>query len=233
MNDDYKDALEIVVAELKSMPEVTCILFFGSVQQGDSTPSSDIDLFAIVEGNESWNYRRIVKGIEVEVYFLPEQLCRTSLENRNSIFVKAFSTGTALLDWNGKICELSALAKQLYDAGPVPPDSLKQNNWRIRLSDLIRDLEGSPPDSPESRMLASSLVSLSLEAYCYFQGLWSEKQSRLIKHISIHNPDLGQEVIRFYTTPAPHPNQAISIADYVLEPVGGRLLEYDGPRVSI
>jgi len=232
MITSFKIVLDIVISELKAMSEVKSILFFGSVQQGNPTPTSDIDLFAIVEGDETWNYRRIINGIEVEVYFLPYRLCIANLENGDVTFIKAFSTGTPLLDENDYMTKLSERAKQLYAIGPKPLDLLHQNNIRIRLSDLIKDLEGLPSNTPESRMLASSLVSLSLDAYCKINQVWSEKSSRLIRCISTHNPKLGEEVTQFFMSLELNPTQAISIADSVLEFVGGRLLEYEGPRIQ-
>ncbi|MBP1994446.1 nucleotidyltransferase domain-containing protein [Paenibacillus eucommiae] len=233
MYTNFRDALELVTTELKATPEVKGILFFGSVQLGDPTHTSDLDLFAIVEGCETWNFRRLVEGIEVEVYFLPADLCHQNLENGNITFVKAFATGAALLDLNGKLAELAAFAKQIYDMGPSPLNLLEQGNWRIRLSDLIRDLEGISPEAPESHLLAPMLVTLSLEAYCAFHRLWTEKHSRLIKYVFNHNPQFGQSVIQFFKSPVFQPDQAISIADNVLEPFGGRLLEYEGPHISI
>lgn len=63
-------------------------------------------------------------------------------------------------------------------------------------------------------MLAGLLVHLALDVYCAMP----------------RDPELGRRVIGFYDSKMP-PGQAVAIADYVLEPFGGQILEYETDRV--
>jgi predicted nucleotidyltransferase len=232
MIGSFRKVLEKVVSELAAMKEVESILFFGSVQQGQPTVASDLDLFVIVDGNETWNYKRIVDHVEVEVYFLPARLCKINIEKGDAIFVRAFSSGSPLLDKNGDLALLSELAKKVYQDGPKPLDSLQKSNIRIRLSEFIRDLEGLNPETPEAKMLSSILVISSIEAYYQINQIWPVKQSKMIRDLSIYNPQLGQKISRFYLFDMT-PDLAMEICDDVLRSVGGRIREYQGPRVPI
>jgi hypothetical protein len=213
------------------MPEVTGILFFGSVQRGETTPTSDLDLYMVVEQEQTWSARRKSHGIEVEVYFAPAHEWRRNLKDRHVIVVKAFATGSILLDRKGEVARLASLGRMIWSEGPSQLEPLQVANWRIRLSDAIRDLEGLPPGSAEACLLTGMLLPLALEAYCGLHRLWPEKPGKLLARVADHDPGLGRRMIQFYQSDGLPAQQAITLVDCVLEPFGGRLLEYEGPRV--
>jgi hypothetical protein len=113
-----------------------------------------------------------------------------------------------------------------------PLEPLEIGHWSIRLTDLARDLEGLDPRSPTAHFVAATLVSLALEAYFALTCIWPEKPQRVIDRLCACNVTLGAKVIAFYETAGPQSTLAIEIADAVLAPAGGRLVEYTGPHIE-
>lgn len=79
-------------------------------------------------------------------------------------------------------------------------------------------------------MLAGALVSTSLEAYCALHAIWPAKPKRSIGYLQGHNHGLGERLTTFYQSGVPAA-MAIQIADDVLAPFGGRILEYETDKV--
>ncbi len=229
MDARLRNALNAMVAELKAMPEVTGILFFGSAQRGAAGPESDLDFYAIVSGNQYWRVGKICEGVPVEVLFNPAAKLRDRMTKGDPVTMHGFATGELLLDTTGEGAELVALARSLWAAGPRPLSPWEVATHRYRLTDLALDIEDVGPGAPEARLMAGVLVPRVLEAYCALHGVWPEKPKRLLAQFGALEPQLYAMAKRFYAGDQ-DPKLAVAMADYVLAPFGGRIFEYESEK---
>jgi len=230
--EKFRLALDNIVDTLKNTPETTGVLFFGSVQRGDEKDNSDIDLYAVVSCNECWNYKKYISGVLTEVYFAPADKWKESIENGHVITIKAFAGGTVLFERDNEVSELIELAKRQWENGPKPLTPIQINNWRIKLTEYIQDIECLPEDGYQCRLLCGIAVPSALEAFCALNGIWPEKPERIIDCIGKYDAKLSRMAREFYESNERGISWAIKIIDHVIQPFGGRLIEYEGPRIS-
>ncbi|MDX8046291.1 nucleotidyltransferase domain-containing protein [Gracilibacillus sp. S3-1-1] len=233
MNVKFKEAYDIVVSELSEMKEVTGVLFFGSVQRGEETETSDLDFYATVSGKEGWNYKKIVKGIPVEIYFFPSNYWNNALQRNHQIMI-AFAEGTVVLNRHIEINELCNKARSLFEKGPKSLTNLEINNWRIKLTELALDLEGiSDNQSLESKVYIGIAVSEALQAYFAFNKMWYHKLGRIPESIINQDRVLSKLISDLSSSGENDIENIITLIDHILQSNGGRLEEYNGPRVSV
>lgn len=220
----FEKALAAVLTRLEAIPAVMGIVFFGSAQRNEATPTSDLDLFAITTGSTG-NAGAWVSGVKVDLCSAPALHWRQELDQRKAAVIEAFATGTVVLDRGGGVMDMVSLARRLWREGPSPLTPLELNNWRLRVTGLIQDVEGCYKEPADARLLGSLLVPLALEAYCALHRIWPATGRRLVERVAADNPELGRRVRRFYETEM-QPIEAVGMADAILAPFGGRLVEY-------
>lgn len=227
----FKPALAQAVADLEGQPGVTGILFFGSGLTGPVGPTSDLDLYVILDDEHRWSQilLRRYAGVEAEIHFGPVSFWRPMLEAGRPVTVHAFATGQAVLDRTGALGDLVSLARVKEAEGPPALPEEAVSRLRYHLTDLANDLDDVAGQPADERLVASRLVALSLEAYCELNRLWGEKPKRLIPYIERHNSQLGRMVRHFYNGEL-DPHLAQGILDRVLAPFGGRLSVWESPR---
>ena len=227
----FKPALAQAVAALEGQPGVIGILFFGSGLTGPVGPTSDLDLYVIMEESQAWSQilLRRYAGVEAEIHLGPVSFWRSLLEEGRPVTVHAFATSQIVLDRTGVLHDLTELARQKVAEGPPPLSDEAISRWRYYLTDLANDLDDVAGQPADERLVAARLVSLSLEAYCELNQLWGAKPKWLIPYVERHNSPLGRMVRHFYNGEL-DPHLAQGILDRVLAPYGGRLSVYESPR---
>ncbi len=229
MNIHFQRALDVIIAELAGQPDVPGLLFFGSVQRGEGTAGSDLDLYAISQGEEAWIEGRLLHHVELELHFAPARFWRGRLESKHPVITHAFATGTILIDHHATVAALVEYAQHLWAAGPAPLTLAQIDQSRYHLSDMVRDLEHTAHRSIAARLVASVLVPAALEAWCALHQVWPTKITKLIPYIGEYDAGLALAATQFYES-GMEPDQAITVADMVLTPFGGRIIEYQTPR---
>jgi predicted nucleotidyltransferase len=220
----FEPALEMALEELQALTGVEGILFFGSALTGTAGPTSDIDLYVIMQEDQAKpqiSMRRYA-GVEAEVHLAPRSFWQERIEQGNPVILQNFATGQALLDRLGTVAELMAAARGRLEAGPPALPPFEVDRWRYRLTDLAGDLEDLAGQPADERLLGSILVARSLEAFCALNRLWGEKPKRLLSYVERHDPELGR-MARNYYAGAMDRHLAQAVADRVLAPHGGRM----------
>lgn len=230
MDKRYEAAFEAVVSELRQDPEVVGILFTGSAQRGNPDATSDLDIYVVTHKPHYWRATRIVDGIEVELFFNNVASMRWRIEKEWKT-AAGFATGEVILDRTGETAELVALAKGIWDAGPAAPTEDELLFLRYGLSDGLQDLEDVEMDPVASRVAGSVLVRSAMEVFCKINRYWGDKPKRLFAYVKQRDPLLGEMVADYYAR-GMHPKHAYEIVDYVLAPVGGRLVEWESKKVA-
>ncbi len=213
------------MSDLHQRPYVKGVLFFGSAQRGTASPSSDVDLYVLVNGRTRWHEGLRVEDVQVELSFAPAAYLRSLMEGGSPVVTHAFATGDVLLDRSGEASELVAMGRRLWREGPRPLTDDEVTAWRFRLTDLLTDLQDMPPDSPDERFLAGALVPLALDAYCALHRQWPVERKTIFTEVSRRDHRLSALLVQCYGNGI-DPKTAVAIADQVLQPFGGRLEEY-------
>ena len=229
MEELFRRALGQIVAELSTDPEVTAVVFFGSVQRGEGKPDSDLDFFVVTTGREYWRSAREIDGVAAELFHNPVPKMRQMLENEDQIALHAFATGELVLDRAGEGQTLVDLARKRWAEGPKPLTAEAAARWMYCMTALASDIEGLDNASPEARLVAGMLVPLTLEGHCALNRRWADQPKHLIRRVAETDPDLADVAHRFYTQGMP-PGLAVAIAGRVLAPFGGRLTVYETDR---
>lgn len=229
MNPRYREALDAVLNELKELPWVSGVLFFGSVQRGEAGPGSDLDVYVVTAGDQYWRATRYYRGVETELFFNPEPKMRERIESRRDVAaIHGFATGDVLMDRTGIMAELTARAREIWEAGPPAPTDDDILTWRYRLTSLRHDLEDVSADPVALRYMAGVLAQSSCQAFCAIRRIWGAKPKNMTAFVGEQDPQIGRLVSELLLEP--DPAVARLLVDHVLDPVGGRLGAFEGPR---
>lgn len=232
MDERYRRALSAAMAEIAGDPEVVGVVFTGSVQQGRPQATSDLDLYVVTHKDHYWRATRIYEGVEAELFINNVASMRWRITRPDEIAATAgFATGEILLDRSGEVTELQALARQRWEAGPPALTDEQITLWRYTLNDLVEDLHDVADDPAACRVQGAAIVAKAMEAFCKLNRHWGDKPKRQVRYIADRDPILG-EMLQGYYSNGMQPQQAFAIVDYVLAPVGGRLLVWESKKVT-
>lgn len=232
MDSRYQKALDVALAELAADPEVVGILWTGSVQQGTPEATSDIDLYVVTEKPYYYRATRRYEGVITELFVNNVASMRWRITRPEEIAAAAgFATGELLLDRTGVMAELQKVAQDRWNA-PRPALSEEQVKMlRYALTDLADDLDDVEHDPVASRVVGANLVQMAMEVFCKLHRHHGAKPKRLFAYVAGRDSLLGV-MLRDYYQRSMHPKLAQEIVDYVLAPVGGRLVEWESERVQ-
>jgi len=231
MDDRYRSALDLALADLKADPEVVGILWTGSVQQGEADLTSDLDLYVVTHKRLTWRATRLYAGVITELFVNNVESMRWRITRPEEIAAAAgFATGEILLDRTGEMEALQSLARRRWETPPPAPTPEQVSMLRYGLTDLADDLDDVEHDPISSRILGAAVVEQAMKAFCRLNRLHGAKAKRLFAYIAERDSLLGI-MLRDYYSRGMHPKHAQEIVDYVLAPVGGRLVEWESEKV--
>lgn len=229
MNAKFQEAYDYFLKEITQDEAVVGVLFFGSVQQGSEKDSSDLDFYIILNGEEGWNYKKYRKGILVEAYFYPAKYWEKTIQESHQAMI-AFATGTNVYDSNGYVEGLINKAKTVYNQGPEELNPIQKANWRITLTELLSDLEGLQNETRNGAIHYGWSITRALEGYCTLNRIWPMKQEKLVNNLSLQDKELESYLEKYeHVSTLDH---AKMIIEYILNRHGGRIDEYEGPRMK-
>ncbi|HVA91065.1 MAG TPA: nucleotidyltransferase domain-containing protein, partial [Chloroflexota bacterium] len=198
MEERFGRAVRRIVDDLSRDPEVTAVLFFGSVQRGEASADSDLDFYVATTGGDYWRSAREIGGVAAELFCNPVSRLRQMFENEDQIALNAFATGELVLDRHGEGQVLVDRAKRSWTAGPKPLSADVAARWRYRITALASDAEGLAKGSADARLVAGLLVPLALEGYCALNRVWADQPKPLIARVAETDADLAGMVASFY-----------------------------------
>ncbi len=231
MDDRYRIALDAATAEITADPEIVGILWTGSVQQGTPGVTSDLDLYVVTYKRLTWRATRRYAGVTTELFFNNVESMRWRITRPEEIAAAAgFATGEILLDRTGETAELQEIARRRWES-PAPALSVEQVDLlRYGLTDLADDLDDVEHDPIASRIVGAAVVQQAMTTFCKLNRLHGAKSKRIYLYVAERDSLLGV-MLRDYYASGMHPKHAQEIVDYVLAPVGGRLVEWESEKV--
>jgi hypothetical protein len=232
LREQFERALDIVVADLATRPDLVGLVFFGSAARGEAGPGSDLDLYAVTADDASGSVGRTVAGVPTETSFASLAQWTAQVRAERPTIVHAFATGQALFDrTQGTLATLCREAHVLWERGPSPLSSTALLRFRFHLTDFLRDLEGMPEHSATTALMASTGVRLALEAQCALDRAWMPPLRRALALLQPRRPDLVALIERCAQAGFPR-SLAQGVAMTVLQSLGGELEAYDTSTVA-
>lgn len=208
------------------------ILWTGSVQQGTPDATSDIDLYVVTQKPYYYRATRLYEGVVTELFVNNVDSMNWRITRPDEIAAAAgFATGQVLLDRTGVVAELQETARKRWHA-PRPALTAEQEKMlRYALTDMADDLDDVAHDPVAARVVGAALVEQAMEAFCKIHQHHGAKPKRLYAYVAERDSILGVMLSDYYQR-GMHQKLAQEIVDYVLAPVGGRLVEWESERVE-
>lgn len=227
LRERFARALDAIVADLATRPDLLGVVFFGSAARGEAKENSDLDLYAITGEDTSGSVGRIAAGVSTETSFASLAQWTARVREERPTIVHAFATGRPVLDrTRGGLAALCEEARTLWDRGPSSPSPASILRFRFHLTDLVRDLEEMPEHSPATALVASAGIRLALEAQCAMNRSWMPSLRHALADLQPHWPELIAMVERCADAGFPR-SLAREVAGSVLLALGGELNTYD------
>ena len=227
---DPVEAAARLVAE--RFPAARAAWLAGSVTTGTATPTSDLDITVLVDGDPAPFRESLVHdGWPVELFVHTHESVRHFVEQdrlrRRPTMARLVSSGVALLDRDGAGLALARECAAALVAGPPPLTEAERDRLRYALSDLLDDLAGGG-DPPTVVAVAVSAWQQAGELLLAAEGRWGGTGKWLVRELTAYDAAAGTEyaarlhaglVAAVLGDVAP----LTTVADDVLGRLGGRL----------
>lgn len=241
MRELYELVIQEVLAQLQKEldSDLLGVLLVGSLASGTPRPQSDIDLFAVIR--PSWRQRRtfLVQNIQVELFLNPVHQIRAEFQSPfDPATLKMFVQGRILLDAEGIVGQLVQEAQQIWDQPRPTIDPRIADSLRYTLVELLKDAQDLLDVDEEAAfgiMIASALRA-ALDVYYRVQRRWPAAPKAQLHDLEQHDPEIGRLVRQVLSCKFPIHERCAALStfiDRVLEPLGGRLTEWQTPKEPV
>lgn len=211
-------------------PNCKGALLAGSVVRGEATEKSDLDI-VIFDKNLRTSYREslIEYGWHIEVFVHTltsyKQFFKMDYERARPSMPRMVSEGIVLKD-EGIIESIKKEANDLLHNGPQEGSEETINTKRYFLSDALDDFIGSTNRS-EELFIATTLAELLSEFVLRTNRQWIGTSKWVYRSLKDYDEEFANQFVKafdiFYKTG--NKGQVIELADYVLQPFGGKLFD--------
>ena len=164
-------ALPAALARVAATPGVYAALWCGSAARGEADDHSDLDLHALVQGDQRWRASFVVNGVPVEVFHNPARKVRAMLAQPDYATVAMFAGGRVLLP-HPDLDALVREARALYAAGPAPRP-VTDAGRHLLLDEVIE--ARAALDEPSHAYLLASAAGRLVRALYAARGWWEVK----------------------------------------------------------
>lgn len=164
-------ALPAALARVAATPGVYAALWCGSAARGEADAHSDLDVHALVSGDQRWRSSFVIDGAPVEVFHNPPGKVWAMLAEPDHATVAMFAGGRALLphpDLDALIVE----ARAIHAAGP--PSRVLTPAERHLLVDEVVEARSTVND-PVHPYVALNAAGRLVRALYAARGWWEVK----------------------------------------------------------
>ena len=235
----YDQIIEQVVADLQGElgTDLLGVLLVGSLAYGVPRPQSDVDLFAVIR--PSWRQRRMffVHQVEVEVFLTPVQQVRVEFQDTDRpATIAMFAQGRILSDPRGVVNELVQEAQQIWSCPRPAVDPHVCDFLRYTPVELLKDAQDLLDVDEEAALyVIGAALRSALDVYYRLQRRWPVALKNQVQDLEQYASDIGRLVRRSLNGPSVQERCASlsALIDQVLEPIGGRLQEWNSPPQAL
>ncbi|PTL78724.1 nucleotidyltransferase domain-containing protein [Vitiosangium sp. GDMCC 1.1324] len=230
MEERFKVAVAQALEDLKSDPEIRVVQIFGSVHRGQPHAHSDIDLYVLSSRNAFWRTCKVYGDVQAEAIIGPQQGFDRIILSRDVLAVQSFAHGGTLLDRDGTVPALSALARKVFDEGPAPMRTSLRTKNRAVLTRHMAKLARLSDDSVVAKLVAADALQTVILSFYQHHRIWMNNLATRLRLIEERDPRLGKLLHDFYMG-GQKPQQAIAAIEVMLEQLGGPLVDYVSEQV--
>jgi len=211
-----------VLPSLETEPATLAIFLAGSFLRGQAGPTSDVDLYVIV--NSRFRQRRQVvtsSGVLVEIFLNPENESRRQFREENYQAMHMVGYGQLIFSRDGALAQsLQAKARQAYDQGPRPLEGIDFVAARYGLIDRYEDaLDVLATDPARADPALWRVLDQAIVLRYRLARRWCVKAKRLLADLEKWDPALATLASAFYGAASPAKRK--DILDQVLRHVLG------------
>ena len=207
LDEPYDCALREAVAWVLERYQPLGIVATGSIIRGNPGPTSDHDLYVLVEGKTKQRFQRVFNGVPAEIFVNPPAavdgyLDREAREHRR-VTAHMLATGFVVLDRDPAVARLRGRAIALNDAAPDLSEA--QVTWLRYAAALVledaEDVRESDPDSA-SLLLANAVIEMLRYVFFARENRLIPRWKELIGEIDALDPETGTLAREFLRAPS-------------------------------
>lgn len=208
----YRVALDEVLPQLASDPATLAIFLAGSFLRGEAGPTSDVDLYVVVDSR--FRQRRQVVtsvGVLVEMFLNPVEEARRCFTTADYHAMHMVGFGHVIFSRDAELAEsLQTEARQAYERGPGPLAGIDFVAARYSLIDRYEDaLDALANDPNRADPALWRALDLAIALSYRLARRWPMKDKRLLADLEKWDPTLATLVNRFYRATSPSERREI------------------------
>lgn len=210
------------------LPDARAVLLAGSAANGRATPTSDLDVVALIHGQaRSWRRTVLHRRRPVEMFVYTEDTVEEWWQRDASggHCALAHMCANAVVVWDDGLGQrTSERARSFIAAGPPAPSPQEIDGRRYRLTDALDDL-ADVADPDEQDILAGGVVVATAELALITRRQWLGEGKWLVRRLHASDPQLSSQLFeaRRVVVTEGDAGALIAVADHVLAEAGGRL----------
>ena len=196
LDEPYDTALREAVAWVLERYEPLGIVATGTIIRGNPGPTSDHDVYVLVEGKTKQRFQRIFHGVPAEIFVNPPKavdgyLDLEAREHRRAT-AHMLATGFVVLDRDPVVARLRERAIALCDAAPdLSPARITWLRYAAAL--LLEDAEDVRESDPDTASLLLANAAIEMLRYVFFarENQLIPRWKELIGEIDALDPETG------------------------------------------
>jgi len=180
---ELDDHLAEIIRKAMSENRCTGALIYGSQIWGGRHLDSDVDLICLSPERGMLHFTASIAGVDVDLFRASEKMLRTAIRRKSkandNFLLYACAEGIiAADDPDGKLQQLTALARKIWQRGPRVPGASERQRLRFAITRWMRTsaLAGKTNGSDESfalRVLECDHIFFHcMQMYCRVKLLW-------------------------------------------------------------
>ncbi|ACO45763.2 hypothetical protein DEDE109153_03610 [Deinococcus deserti] len=190
-------ALPEALGRIATTPGVYAALWCGSASRGEANEYSDLDIHALVTGDQRWRSHFTVHGngqpVPVEVFYNPAGQISSLIAQEDSASVAMYAHGRVLLH-HPDLTGLMREAQARYEAGRTPRSVTAEQ--RFALIEEVMDGRAQV-DDPAHVLTAMTAVSRRMMPLLYAsRGWWDVKREHWLSDLERRDAGVATDLRR-------------------------------------
>ncbi|HET7038158.1 MAG TPA: hypothetical protein VFI42_20965, partial [Thermomicrobiaceae bacterium] len=202
----YAEALRQAVAYLRTRFAPSAIIASGTIVRGNPGPSSDLDLYVVIDRPQRQRLQRFFHGVPAEIFVNSpawiERYFAAEGEAGRPVTAHMLATGAAVYDPAGAGAALIARAAGLLAQGPSPSEATLIQARYYAATSLEDGLDIVASELELARAFLYRAVDGALRYRFLAARRWHPRPKELLRALEALDPPLAELARRFYRATA-------------------------------
>lgn len=222
MKENYQEALVKTLARLQAeYSNLRIVLLAGSVARGEGGPTSDLDLYCLLDGDCRIRQTWIVDDVLVEIFLNPYQQILHYFSKEDPATMSMIMTGQIVYGDPADpiLLRLREIAAKEWAAGPRTWSPMQQKLCRYMALDLYEDAVDVVDDRERSMWAGMKGLEGAVKFHYMLHGKWEVKPKHLLADLECWSPSVANGIRQYLQRGELLHLKAI--LDEIYAPVGG------------